>query len=92
MPVPRDYYEGMISPPIVSPEVVGPNNVRVDQELYRQAQETIGLTAAERAALSTEQVRPHIAEVTTPAAEVAAKQTAVDAAMSEAYVPPEPEV
>jgi len=86
MPLPQDYLEGMISPPVVSPEVVGPNNVRVDQQLYRDAQRMVGMTKAERVALEAAETPPHIAEVTTVAGERAAKQTVVDAAMHEGEV------
>lgn len=83
MPLSRDYLEGMISPPIVVPEIADLQNVRVEQSAYRDAQKMIGLTVAERQSLAAEQVHPNIEEMTTPAGEVAAKQSAADAAIHE---------
>jgi len=83
MPLNRDYLEGMISPPVVVPSIADVPNVRVEQHAYREQQRVIGLTRAERTAIAAEQMEPFIADITTPAGEEAAKQTAANEAIHE---------
>lgn len=67
MPVKREYMEGMISPPIVTEDLIGVRNAQINEQGYRDAQKMIGLSRAEQADLDEVGQSPYKNPITTPA-------------------------
>lgn len=89
MPLSQDYLQGMISQPVVQPELVGKpssKNLRIDGALYRQAQETIGMSSTDQTALASKKIAAHVEELTTTPANYAGKVSAAQGAVVDGTV------
>lgn len=89
MPLSQDYLQGMISQPVVLPELVGApssKNLRIDGALYRQAQETIGMSPTDQEALAGTKITAHVEPLTTTPASLTGKQSAAQGAVVDGTV------